>query len=59
MKMDQFDDWRDRHVLTDDFREAFEGDIDGPLLSIRVLRTCPLTTPLKCLDLLKISYKVM
>src|SRR5579871_1227426 len=58
MEMDQFDEWRDRHVLTDDLREAFERDIKSPSLSVRIQRTCSLTAPLKCLELLRINYKV-
>jgi hypothetical protein len=56
--MDGTGDWRDRHVLTDDLREAFDGAIPPQFLSLRIQRTCSLTEPLRCLELLKLHYKV-
>src|SRR5437762_560526 len=51
-------EWRDRHILTDDLQEAFSSTIPSALLSVRIHRSCALTTPLKCLEALKIYYKV-
>lgn len=51
-------EWRDRHILTDDIQEAFSDDIPSSLLSVRIQRSCALTLPLKCLENLKINYKV-
>jgi len=56
--MDGVGDWRDRHVLTDDLQEAFTGAIPAQVLSLRIQRSCPLTEPLKCLELLRLNYKV-
>lgn len=51
-------EWRDRHVLTDSLQEAFSDEIPSTLLSIQIQRSCSLTLPLKCLENLKINYKV-
>jgi hypothetical protein len=51
-------EWRDRHILTDDLQEAFSADIPSALLSIRIQRSCSLTAPLKCLETLRVNYKV-
>ena len=56
--MNQVGEWRDRHVLTDDLQEAFSGIIPANLLSIRIALNCVLTTPLKCLEGLKVNYRV-
>jgi hypothetical protein len=45
--------------LTDDLREAFSGNINGLLLSVRIHQSCPLTAPLKCLETVKINYMVL
>lgn len=57
-KMNGLGDWRDRHVLTDDLQEAFAGTIPADRLAVRIQRTCSLTQPLQCLDLLKLHVKV-
>ena len=57
-KMNAPGDWRDRHILTDDLQEAFAESIPRGLLSVRIQRSCSLTQPLKCLDLLKFNLKV-
>jgi hypothetical protein len=57
--MDFATEWRDRHVLTNDLQEAFSTIIPNTLLSIRIQRSCSLTAPLKCLEALKINYKVI
>jgi len=57
-KMNAPGDWRDRHILTDDLQEAFAESIPRVLLSVRIQRSCSLTQPLKCLDLLKFNLKV-
>jgi hypothetical protein len=51
-------EWRDRHILTDDLQESLSSKIPSTLLSIRIQRSCALTMPLKCLETLKINYKV-
>jgi hypothetical protein len=51
-------EWRDRHVLTGDLQEAFTGVIPSTVLSVRIQRSCALTGQMKCLDALKIGYKV-
>ena len=56
--MDRCDEWRDRHILTDDLHEAFSETIPDNVCSVHVERTFPLTLPLKCLEAVKISYKV-
>ena len=56
--MDQPLERRDRHVLTDDLQEAFVGVIPPALLSVRIPRSCALNAPMKCLEALKIGYKV-
>ena len=56
--MNQPGDWRDRHVLTDDFRESLMGMVEPASISLRVQRSCSLASPLKCLELLKPNYKV-
>lgn len=57
--MNQPMEWRDRHVLTDDLQESFSEEVNpSSLLSVRIQRSCALTAPLKCLESLKIHYKV-
>ena len=56
--MDLGIEWRDRHVLTNDLQEAFP-TIPENVLSIRIQRSCALTNQLKCLEALKIRYKVV
>ena len=51
-------EWRDLHILTDDLQEAFSPTIPSALLPVRIHRSCALTAPLKCLEALKIHYKV-
>jgi hypothetical protein len=56
--MNQLNDWRDRHVLTNDLQEAFIRVLPNHLLSVRISRSCALNAQLNCLDSLKIGYKV-
>lgn len=57
--MNSCGEWRDRHVLTNDLQEAFSTVIPQNLLSVRIQRACSLTEPLKCLENLKVHYKVL
>ena len=56
--MNSTGEWRDKHILTDDLQESFSSDIRSTLLAVRIQRSCALTLPLKCLETLKINYKV-
>jgi len=58
-KMNSPGDWRDRHILTDDLQEAFAERIPRALISVRIQRSCSLMQPLRCLDLLKPTLKVL
>lgn len=57
-KMNGAGDWRDQHILTDYLQEAFAEKISPEFLSVRIQRSCSLTQPLRCIDLLKVNLKV-
>jgi len=53
-------EWRDRHILTDDLLESFSSiGAQAPSVSVKITRACALTEPLKCLEQLRVNYKVV